>query len=426
MPINELHPCHRRCYNSYKVIAEVKNCGMRRGKYGMNGRRIYFDNAATSFPKPAGVAEAVLDFMTKVGSNINRGGYSSAYEAEDTVFDTRSRIKQLFNAPDERNVIFTSNVTMSLNMVIKGILEAKDHVLVSSMEHNAVMRPLIGLQSEKNVAFDRIPCDKQGFADVNSVEGCLKPNTRAVIMTHASNVCGAIEPVAEIGRLLKERGVLFIVDAAQTAGVVDIDMEQMNIDVLCFTGHKSLLGPQGTGGFVIGRAPEAAGLPRGFIEGGTGSVSHLETMPDFLPDKLEAGTLNLPGIYGLNAGLKYIEKTGTRNILQYEQKLKKQFLDGIREIEGVRAVGAEGEEDRYVGVVSLVFEGLDQAKAAFMLDSEFNIQTRVGLHCAPSAHRTLGTYPEGTVRFSFGIFNTEEEVAYGIEAVRSICGRSGL
>lgn len=417
----------------------------------MTEKRVYFDNAATTFPKPEKVADAVYDYIRNVGSNINRGGYSSAYDAEDVVIETRSRLKKMFNAPDERNVIFTSGVTMSLNMVIKGLVHRGDHVLVSAMEHNAVMRPVVQLADAGVITFDRVPCDTEGRLDASRVKMYISKNTRLVVMSHASNVCGTVQPIGDIGRLCRDMGLYFVVDAAQTAGVLDIDMEAMCVDALCFTGHKGLLGPQGVGGFILGSRLTGAEMPETLIAGGTGSISHLETMPEFLPDRFEAGTLNLPGIYGLNAGLEFIEKTGMSVIARRERDLAERFVAGIRDVDGVKVIGRGaskrgtddsdgaasaftcngqcgdcrgcGEVDN-VGVISVAFTGMDQAGAAYILDREYGIQTRVGLHCAPSAHRSLGTFPEGTVRFSFGFFNTEQEVDYGIKAVRSICGRS--
>lgn len=390
----------------------------------MEKKCIYFDNAATSFPKPEAVADEVCRYIKEVGSNVNRSSYESAYDAGEKVLGTRQQIKELFNAPDERNVIFTANVTTSLNMVLKGLLKPGDHVLTSSMEHNAVMRPLTALKEKGIISFDRVPCDACGFTDAMSIEKFILPDTRVMVMTHASNVNGAVQPVGSIGKLCRERDILFIVDAAQTAGVFDIDMEEMCIDVLCFTGHKGLMGPQGTGGFCIGKRAE--GLIDTVLEGGTGSASHLETMPDILPDRYEPGTLNLPGIYGLSAGLKFIAKTGTKAVREREKTLCERFINGIKDIRGVRIVGRYADDpDKYAAVVSLVFDGIDAARAAFELEEEFGIMTRVGLHCAPAAHKSLGTFPEGTVRFSFGYFNTEEEIDHGIEAIGKLCERRG-
>lgn len=386
-------------------------------------RRVYFDNAATTYPKPGEVADAVYNYIKNIGSNVNRGGYSSAYEAEDVIMDTRAALVELFNGKDERNVVFTSGVTLSLNMVLQGLLKEGDHVITSSMEHNAVMRPLTQLADNGRISFDRVRCDSNGCMKASDLEKLICDKTRAVVISHASNVCGAVQPLRDIGRICRKYGLFFIVDAAQTAGVIKIDMQDMCIDALCFTGHKGLYGPQGIGGFILGERFLAPGIIDTLIAGGTGSASHLETMPDFMPDRFESGTMNIPGIYGLYEGLKFIEKIGTDSIHEKETALAGRFASGVEKIPGVRVISGGNGQGNSVGVVSLVFTAIDQARAAFLLDEEFGIQTRVGLHCAPSAHRTLGTFPEGTVRFSFGYFNTAEEVDYGIEAVRSICER---
>jgi len=380
---------------------------------------IYFDNACTSFPKPVPVAQAVYEFIKERGVNVNRGNYSLAYEAEDSVYETRRKLARLFHFPESKNVIFTANITMSLNMVLKGLLRPHDHVLVSSMEHNAVMRPLVQLQAG-GVSFDRIPCTKTGELRFEETEALLKPNTRAIILTHASNVCGTILPLEKIGGLCRQHKLLFIVDSAQTAGSLPLDMIKEGIDVLCFTGHKGLLGPQGIGGFIL--KEEISQRLEPLISGGTGSLSHLETVPDFLPDRFEPGTLNLPGIAGLKAALEYIEKTGMEAIHTKEMQLTGQFLEGIKRLNRVRLIGKPGLEGR-TSVVSLQIEAMDNAQAAFSLEQQFGILTRVGLHCAPSAHKTLGTYPEGTIRFSFGHLNTEEEVEAALSALRIICSQ---
>lgn len=377
---------------------------------------IYLDNASTTFPKPDCVPDAVYNFMKQLGSNINRGTYSSAYDTEDKVFETREMLCRLFNFKDCKNVIFTQNITMSLNMVIKGLLKKGDHVLVSAMEHNAVMRPLTQLLAE-GISFDRMPCNEEGELITEEIEKLIKPETRAVVMTHASNVCGTVMPVKEVGAICKKHGLIFVLDAAQSAGVFKIDMEEMNIDVLCFTGHKGLLGPQGTGGFIV--RDEIAEKMTALISGGTGSISHTEEVPEFLPDKFEHGTMNLPGIMGLHAALTYLEEKGIENIHRREMELTERFIKGIEGLENIKIAGKKGIEGR-TSVVSVTAKNMDNAQAAFVLEDEFGIQTRVGLHCAPNAHKTLGTYPAGTIRFSFGQFNTEEEVDCAIEALKEI------
>ena len=377
---------------------------------------IYLDNASTSFPKAPTVATAMSDYITNRGININRGSYALAYDVEDIIYTTRQRLNTLFNGHDPSHVIFTQNVTMSLNMVIKGILKAGDHVLVSSMEHNAVMRPLTQLL-DKGIAFDIIPCDKTGSIQLESMDSLIRPNTVAMIINHASNVCGTIQPLESIGPICKAHNLQFIVDAAQTAGVIPIDVKACHIDALCFTGHKGLLGPQGIGGIILTK--EMAQTLTPLIAGGTGSFSHLETMPTHMPDAFEAGTLNLPGIIGLNEGLSYIESQGMENIHNHELALTQAFLEGLQSIDVVNIVGKQDIQDR-TAVVSITIDSMDPASIAYELESTYHIMTRVGLHCAPRAHQTLGTYPEGTVRFSFGYANTHEDVVSALSALHRI------
>jgi cysteine desulfurase family protein len=382
--------------------------------------KIYLDNGATSFPKPKEVADAVYEYMTTVGANINRGGYQVAYDLEGTVFETREMLAEMFGGGDCKNVVFTKNITESLNVVLKGFLQPGDHVLCSSMEHNAVMRPLVQLE-KKGVEFDRIPGNDRGELDLDAVEGMIKENTAAIVMTHASNLVGTVNPIKEVGQICRKHGLAFIVDAAQTAGVLPIDMKEMCIDALCFTGHKSLLGPQGIGGFII--RDHMVDLIDPLISGGTGSISHTEEIPDFMPDRFEPGTMNIPGIVGLHASLKWIKEKGIDAIEAYELGLTQRFLDGLMPLEEkglIKIIGLKGTEGR-TAVVSIQTLSIDCADAAFRLDFEYGIMTRVGLHCAPNAHKTLGTFPTGTIRFSFGIFNTEEEVDTAIRAITEIC-----
>lgn len=377
---------------------------------------IYLDNASTTFPKAPNVANAMANYITNYGININRGSYALAYDVEDIIYTTRQRLNTLFNGHDPSQVIFTQNVTMSLNMVIKGLLKAGDHVLISAMEHNAVMRPLTQLL-DKGITFDVIPCDKTGFVQLESIEALIRPNTVAMIINHASNVCGTIQPIESIGAICKAHNLHFIVDAAQTAGVIPIDVKACHIDALCFTGHKGLLGPQGIGGIILTKEMAQTLIP--LIAGGTGSFSHLETMPTNMPDAFEAGTLNLPGIIGLNEGVSYIESVGMENIHNHELALTKAFLKGLHSITGVNIIGKQDIQDR-TAVVSIIIDGMDAASIAYELETKYHIMTRVGLHCAPRAHQTLGTYPEGTVRFSFGYANTPEDVEAALSALNTI------
>ena len=378
---------------------------------------IYLDNASTTFPKPKAVPEAMYHYMTRSGSNINRGCYDRAYAVEELVYETRQMLCSLFGGEDCRNVAFTKNVTESLNVILKGLLKPGDHVLVSSMEHNAVMRPLVQLEKQ-GISFSRIPCRRDGSLILEKMAPLVKKETRAVVMTHASNVCGTMMPYEQVGAFCRERGLLFIADTAQTAGVWPLDMEHMKIDALAFTGHKGLLGPQGIGGFLLGEKllPQMESL----IAGGTGSIIHTEVMPDFMPDRFEAGTMNLPGIVGLHAGLVWIRETGMEQIRSHELALTRQFLEGLKSMDPyekrLRVVGKKDTEGR-TGVVSVQMVRRELAQTAYELDVQYGIMTRVGLHCAPSAHQTLGTFPTGTIRFSFGWWNTREEVALALQAL---------
>ena len=383
-------------------------------------KKIYLDQASTTYPKPGCVAEAVYEYMTGNGCNINRGCYEGAYDTEDVVLETREFLCDLFEGEDCKNVIFTKNVTESLNVVLKGLLKPGDHVLTSSMEHNAVMRPLRQLEST-GVEFDRIPCTEEGELILEAMEGLVRSNTKAVVMMHASNVCGTMLPLKEVGGFCKAHGLKFIVDCAQTAGVFPISMKEMHIDALCFTGHKGLYGPQGIGGFIL--KEEMTGLITPLLSGGTGSISHTEDVPEFMPDRFEPGTLNLPGIFGLHASLQWILDTGIECIHNKEMMLTDLFLEKIKVLdpkgEKIRLIGKKDTKGR-TSVVSVQTSERDVSEVAYLLDKNYGIMTRVGLHCAPNAHKTLDTYPTGTVRFSFGYFNTEEEVLFAVKALEEL------
>lgn len=374
------------------------------------GERIYLDQASTSFPKAPGVSEAMRFYLDEVGCNINRGGYDGAYAAAGVVFETRERVARLFGAPKPRNVVFTSGVTQSINMIVKGLLHAGDHVLVTSMEHKALMRPLVQMQ-QHGVSFSRIPCDENGRMCVTDIHALIQPSTRAILAVHASNICGSVMPLAEIGDVAREHNLFFVTDAAQTAGVFDIDMPTMKLDAVAFTGHKGLLGPQGTGGMVLTDRLAAAMEP--LLSGGTGSISDLETVPDFLPDKFEAGTMNLPGIYGLHATLGYLEEKGVGFFREREQRCARMLHEGLSSLPSVRIPGDLDWPTR-AAVVGVDFVGRDNAEVAAYLSEEHGILTRCGLHCAPHAHRTLDAFPQGMVRFSPSHVTTEEEVERAI------------
>ncbi|MBE5906730.1 MAG: aminotransferase class V-fold PLP-dependent enzyme [Lachnospiraceae bacterium] len=378
--------------------------------------RIYLDHACTSFPKPEAVPRAMVNYIENSGVNMNRGCYSEAYDVEEKVYETRELLCELFHGEDVKNVVFTKNITESLNVLLKGFLKPGDHLLVSSMEHNAMMRPLTQL-AKQGVTFSRIPCEPDGSLCVEKMEALLQPNTRMVAMLHASNVCGTVMPIAKVGEFCKKHGLTFLLDTAQSAGILPINMEEMHIDAVAFTGHKSLLGPQGIGGFVIREHLIEKIEP--LLSGGTGSISHTEEIPEFMPDRFEAGTMNIPGILGLREGLLFIKQTGRECIAGKERALTERFLQGIKGIDRVQIIGKDTMDNR-VGVVSIIIEGMDPADVADRLDREFQIMVRVGLHCSPSAHKTLQTYPTGTVRFSFGYFNTEEDVDAAIAAIARI------
>lgn len=394
-------------------------------------KQIYLDNASTTFPKPREVADAVYQYMTGVGSNIGRGGYTSAYAAEEAVFVARQLLCDFFGGEDAKNVVFTKNVTEALNVIIRGLLQPGDHVLVSAMEHNAVMRPLqlIGRELEPGeqapaaeISFSRIPCDKEGNLQLEALPKLVQQRTKAVIMTHASNVCGTLLPIDKVGDFCKQRGLLFIVDSAQSAGVFPINMQQLHIDALAFTGHKGLLGPQGIGGFVLREHMVKRLAP--FIVGGTGSLSHTESTPRFMPDKFEAGTLNLPGIMGLAAGVRWLNQRGMASLREHELALTEQLLAGLLDLEQQGLLRIVGRRDivQRTSVVSIAATKQDLAVVAHRLNEEYGIATRVGLHCAPNAHKTLQTYPTGTLRFSMGWHNNEEDIVAALKALREVLG----
>ncbi|WP_186565454.1 aminotransferase class V-fold PLP-dependent enzyme [Lawsonibacter celer] len=375
---------------------------------------VYLDNAATSFPKAPGVGRAMADYIERVGCNIARGGYPQAYDAAGRVLEVRERLNALVGGPGPRCVGFTPGATYSLNFLLKGLLRPGDRVLTSQVEHNAVMRPLRQLERQ-GVAVDFLPCDNEGALQLEEAERLIVPGVRAVVLAHASNVAGTIQPLEPVGRLCRERGALLLVDAAQTLGAVSVDMEKMGIDALAFPGHKGLLGPQGIGGLVVREA--LAGQLEPLVSGGTGSASDSLDMPALLPDRLEAGTLNLPGIYGLGAALEYLDREGEA-IRRREHRLAGHLWARLMELEedGLRVLGAR-DPARRTGVVSVDWLNGDNGELAFRLEREYGVQTRCGLHCAPMAHRTLGTFPQGAVRFSVGPFTTFEELDYVQDAV---------
>ena len=382
--------------------------------------RIYLDQASTSFPKAPGAAQAMMDYMTMNGANVNRGCYSSAYSAEEVLYETRQLLAELFHFSKCKNVIFTPNVTTSLNFILKGFLKPGDHILVSAMEHNAVMRPVVQLASS-GISFDRIPCRTDGSMILEKVEELIRPETKAIVTLHASNVCGTRMPLNALGEICQRHQLYFVVDSAQTAGIVPINMDKMHIDALAFTGHKGLRAPQGTGGFLVSQ--ELAEQMEPLISGGTGSVSHTEEIPDFMPDRFESGTPNLPGIYGLHEALLYLKTHSLQAINEKELSLTGYFLEQLQALDDtgrhIRIIGKKDLTDRNA-VVSIQTPEIDMSQVAWQLDNEYGVMTRVGLHCAPNAHKTLGTYPAGTIRFSFGPENTKNELDFAIQGLKKI------
>ena len=374
---------------------------------------IYFDNAATTYPKPKIVYDEIMDAMINYGANPGRSGHKLALKASREVFETRQLLSRFFNTGNPMNIIFTFNCTESLNIGIKGILKSGDHVITTSMEHNSVLRPIQYL-SKIGVESTIVNANSEGLINPIDIENAIKANTKLIVTTHISNLVGSITPIGEIGAIAKKQGIYYLVDAAQSAGVYDIDVKKMNIDILAFPGHKSLLGPQGTGGLYINDDLDIESI----FQGGTGSDSGSMIQPNVRPDKFESGTINSPGVIGLGAGIRYIMDKGIDSIRYHEEELTKYFIRGIEKIEGIKIYGPL--TDRQGPVVSLNVKDIDSSEIAYILDDEYNIAVRPGLHCAPLAHKTIDTLNQGSVRFSFGIFNTYEEIDYAIKSLKKI------
>jgi len=375
---------------------------------------IYFDNAATSFPKPTIVYDRIMEVMKEYGANPGRAGHKMALKAGREIYETREILAKLFNIKNPMNVIFTFNCTDGLNLGIKGILKAGDHVVTTSMEHNSVLRPLKHLGRE-GVEVTIVQGDSKGRVSPSDIESAIKSNTKMIITTHVSNLTGTIMPIMEIGKIARKHGLIYMVDGAQSAGVYDIDVEKMNIDLLAFPGHKGLLGPQGTGGLYIREDLKLKELK----EGGTGSASDILYQPDILPDKFESGTPNAPGIIGLGEGVKYILETGMGNIRKKEEELTSHFIEELLKIDGIKIYGPLNAKEQGA-VVTLNIRDEDSSEVSYILDEEYNIGVRSGLHCAPLAHKTVGSFKQGAVRFSFGPFNTHEEIEMGVKAIKKI------
>jgi len=378
---------------------------------------IYLDNAATSWPKPPEVLRAMSEFLELAGGNPGRSGHRLSVGAGRIVFGARQAVADLFNADDPSRVVFTLNATYALNLALRGLLRPGDRVVCSGIEHNAVMRPLRALERD-GVQLTVVPCAPDGSLDPAELARAVLPGTRLVVLVHASNVTGTILPVGEAAAIAHAAGGLLLVDAAQTAGVLPVDVQALGIDLLAFTGHKGLLGPPGTGGLVIGQRVDTAELEP-LARGGTGSQSQRQEQPDDLPDKYESGTPNGVGIAGLAASIRFLTERGVESIRAEETAAARALSEGLAEAPGVTVYGP-ADMERRTAVVSFTVAGRRVSEIGQRLDEEFDVLSRVGLHCAPAAHQTIGTFPEGTVRLAPGRFTTREEIRRTVEAVREI------
>lgn len=371
---------------------------------------VYLDNASTTFPKPKQVIDSMYEYMLNTGGNAGRGNYSNSLQSNRYLYDARETICNFFGFNSPSNVIFTNNVTTSLNILIKGILRHGDHVITSSMEHNSVIRPLFSCKNLLGIKLDIIESNSQGFIDIENLKNKITPKTKLVVITQASNVTGSIQDIQAIGKICADNNVFFIVDSSQGAGVLDINMNNINANAIAFTGHKGLLGPQGIGGFILDdKFNESCNT---LFEGGTGSLSHSLDQPNFLPDKFECGTLNLPGIVGISEGIKYINSIGLNTIYEHNNYLINYLLNGLLNIDGIKVYG-DISGKMLTTCISINLSSIDPSELSYYLECN-GIKTRSGLHCSPLAHKTIGTYPTGTVRLSISYFTTKEDIDYTI------------
>jgi cysteine desulfurase family protein len=381
---------------------------------------IYLDNAASSWPKPDETWQAMEHFMRSVGANPGRSGHRLSIEAGRIIIEAREALAELFGIDDPLRLVFSRNATESLNLAIYGMLQSGDHCITTSMEHNSVMRPLRALE-KKGGELSVVPCSPRGELDPQEIEKAIKKNSRLIVMTHASNIVGTLMPVAEVGDIARTHDIPYCIDAAQTAGALPIDVGAMKIDLLAFTGHKSLYGPQGTGGLYIREGLEGKLEP--LMRGGTGSRSESQQQPDFMPDKYESGTPNTVGIAGLGAGAHFCLAQAVAQIRAKEEGLTRILIEGLGSIPGVLVHGC-GDAKRQVAICSFTIQDRSPSEITMELDEEYGIMSRPGLHCAPIAHQTIGTSPQGTVRLSASFFTTEEDILSAIEAVRIMAARS--
>ncbi len=380
---------------------------------------IYLDNAATSYPKPEGVYQAVEHALRFAGASPGRGGHEMSLAATRTVFEVREAVAGLFRIPDASRVAFTANATEAINFALFGLLLPGDRVVTSSVEHNAVNRPLRALQ-DRGVTVVKVAADRRGFVDPTALKAACAEKTRMVVLTHCSNVTGTLQAIEEIGPWCRRQGILFLVDAAQSAGLFSIDVEALAIDLLAAPGHKGLMGPPGTGFLYVREGLQLTPL----ILGGTGSHSTSELPPEQMPERLESGTLNAPALAGLKAGIDFITGVGLHRLREQEEALLAQLIGGLRSIPSAMVYGS-GDPRWHGGALSFNLKGLDPSEVGFLLDTDHGIATRVGLHCAPDAHRSIGTFPRGTVRVSPGYFNTAEEIDHLLSAVAALASRAG-
>ena len=379
---------------------------------------IYLDNGATTFPKPKVVTDKIMECYLGYAGNPGRSGHKLAMKMDLEIYETREKICKLINGTEVLNVIFTFNATDSLNLAIKGVLEEGDHVITTSMEHNSVLRPLNQLRKEGKIELSIVYADDKGYIDPQKIFEDLTPNTKMIVTTHMSNVFGTIVDIKAIGDFCKENNILYLVDASQSIGVLDIDVQEMNIDLLAFPGHKALFGPMGTGALYI----KEGIIVKPLKEGGTGSYSHSIDQPDLYPDSLESGTPNGVGIIALGKGIDFINEVGLENIRNHEMSLKNHFIELLKDNEDVILYGTL--DDRQGAVVSLNVKDMDSSEISYILSDEFDIYTRPGFHCAPLAHKTMGTEELGAIRFSFGYYNTLEEIEKTVEALLNIIERN--
>ena len=377
---------------------------------------VYLDNSSTTFPKPKQVIDGMYNYMLNVGGNAGRGNYTNTLQSNRFLYEAREIVSDFFGFSSPSNVIFTNNVTTSLNMLIKGLIKQGDHVITSSMEHNSVLRPLINCKELLNINLDIIDADEFGFINVSDFRSKITSDTKLVVLTQASNVTGSIQNIAEVGKICKEKNVFFIVDSSQGAGVLELNINSVNANAIAFTGHKSLLGPQGIGGFIID--DKLNDSCKSILHGGTGSLSYSLDQPDFLPDKFECGTHNMPGIVGLSEGIKFINSTGLKTIYEHNHYLINYLLDGLQNIKDIIIYG-DSTGKNITTCISINIKSLDSSELGYLLENS-GIKTRCGLHCAPLAHKTIGSYPNGTVRLSVSYFNKKEEIDFTLKTLNKI------